>query len=192
MSREEEKNISPILQSGSWPLARAKRIDGYLKAAGVALAAGCAMLPFIVYWDRAEPTPPQNSTQNNIQDPLDRSKQTIFRRMNPFAPSETAAARPELDPNPTGATMSNGKGQPRAAGTEDASPEDQPFPEKPVFLLREVVGGMAMIEDGAGYWFVEKGSLLPDGSTLVAVSRSEGAGTWQLKTSSGDVIEQTE
>ncbi|RCS24071.1 hypothetical protein DUT91_11995 [Phyllobacterium salinisoli] len=166
-------------------------MDSYLKAAGVALAAGCAMLPFVVYLDRVEP-PQQNAAPKNVRDPLDRSKQTVFRRMNPFAPSETVAAKPELDPNPTGATMSNGKGQPRAAGAEEASPDKQPFPGKPVFLLREVVGGMAMIEDGAGYWFVEKGSLLPDGSTLTALSRSDGAGTWQLKTSTGDVIEQTQ
>lgn len=182
MSREEPKIT---------PLVPAKKIDGYLKAAGVALAAGCAMLPFVVYWDRAEP-PQQNTAQKDIRDPLDRSKQMIFRRMNPFAPNETAAAKPELDLNPTGATMSNGKGQPRTPGVDESAPENQPFPEKPVFILREVVGGMAMVEDSAGYWFVEKGSMLPDGSTLTALSRSSGAGTWQLKTSEGDVIEQTE
>jgi len=192
MSRKEEKNIPPVPQPASWPPAPAKKIDSYLKAAGVALAAGCAMLPFIVYLDRTDLTPPENSAQNNIQDPLDRSKQTIFRRMNPFAPSEIAAASPELDPNPTGATMSNGKGQPGSETADETSPENQPFPEKPVFLLRDVVGGMAMIEDSTGYWFVEKGSLLPDGSNLVALSRSDGAGTWQLKTSTGDVIEQTQ
>ncbi|YBV96589.1 hypothetical protein M1D80_24080 [Phyllobacteriaceae bacterium JZ32] len=192
MSREEKKNVLPVAESAPWPPAPAKKIDGYLKAAGVALAAGCAMLPFIVYLERSDPTPPQSAAQKDVRDPLDRSNQTVFRRMNPFAPSETAAAKPELDPNPTGATMSNGKGQPRTPGADETSPEKQPFPAKPVFLLREVVGGMAMIEDSTGYWFVEKGSLLPDGSTLVAVSRSEGAGTWQLKTSTGDVIEQTQ
>ncbi|PYE87711.1 hypothetical protein [Phyllobacterium leguminum] len=184
MSREEQNAPTEVS-------APAKKIDGYLKAAGVALAAGCAMLPFVVYWERAEP-PQQNAASKTIRDPLDRSKQEVARRMNPFAPSETAAANPELDPNPTGATMSNGKGQPRAAGSDETSPEQQPYPEKPVFLLREVVGGMAMVEDSAGYWFVEKGSLLPDGSTLTALSRSEGAGTWQLKTSEGDVIELAE
>ncbi|WP_420960913.1 hypothetical protein [Brucella sp. IR073] len=187
MSREEE-NIKPAIDSVTGLFGTAKVIDGYLKAAGVALAAGCAMLPFIVYWDRAD-TPPQNAEPKNIRDPLDRSKQTVFRKPGPFLPSETIAATPQLDTNPTGSTMSNGKGQPRAPGVDEASPENQPYPEKPVFYLREVVGGMAMIEDASGYWFVEKGSLLPDGSTLVAVSRSEGAGTWQLKTSAGDVIE---
>ncbi|PRD42783.1 hypothetical protein C5748_14730 [Phyllobacterium phragmitis] len=157
----------------------------------MALAAGCAMLPFVVYLERADP-PPQSAAQNNVRDPLDRSQQTIFRRMNPFAPADTVAAKSELDPNPTGATMSNGKGQPGTDAADEVSPDKQPFPAKPVFLLREVVGGMAMIEDGSGYWFVEKGSLLPDGSKLIALSRSNGAGTWQLKTSTGDVIEQTQ
>jgi hypothetical protein len=191
MSREEDK-IKPAVDAVTGLTGSAKVIDSYLKAAGVALAAGCAVLPFAVYWGNADNAPSQNTAQKNIRDPLDRSKQTVFRRMNPFTPSETAAAKPELDPNPTGTIMSNGKGQPRAPGMEETAPDQQPFPEKPVFYLREVVGGMAMIEDGTGYWFVEKGSLLPDGSTLTALSRSEGAGTWQLKTSTGDVIELTE
>lgn len=57
----------------------------------------------------------------------------------------------------TGSVMSNGKGLPGTGmgNGGDGSGEGQAFP-KPVFALREVVGGMAMIEDTSGYWFVEK------------------------------------
>ncbi|UXN66627.1 hypothetical protein N8E89_18490 (plasmid) [Phyllobacterium sp. A18/5-2] len=77
----------------------------------------------------------------------------------------------------------------RLAGIEEAS--KQPFPRKAVFLVREVVGGLVMIEDESGYWFVEKGSPLPDGSTLVAIERGNDPGSWSIKTSDGDVINRT-
>ena len=48
-----------------------------------------------------------------------------------------------------------------------------------------------MIEDESGYWFVEKGSPLPDGSTLVAIERGNDPGSWSIKTSDGDVISRT-
>ena len=77
----------------------------------------------------------------------------------------------------------------RVARIDDAI--KQPFPGKPAFLLREVVGGLVMIEDDAGYWFVEKGSTLPDGSKLIAIEHGSGADSWQIKTSDGDVITRT-
>lgn len=163
------------------------KVDRYLKIAAISLAAGSAMLPFITYLQRADLGASENA-ERKITDPLDRSEQKLFRRFPSFRPSEQVALHAEVDNTMTGSVMSNGKGLPGAAadGGDGNGGESQTMP-KPVFALREVVGGMAMIEDPSGYWFVEKGSLLPDGSRLVSIGG--GAGTWQLTTSSGDVVE---
>ncbi|WP_273793224.1 hypothetical protein [Brucella anthropi] len=164
------------------------KLDRYLKIAAITLAAGSAMLPFITYLQRADLGAPEKA-ERKIIDPLDRSEQKTVRRFPSFRPSEQVAPSAEVDDTMTGSVMSNGKGLPgTGAGGDGDGGEGQAFP-KPVFALREVVGGMAMIEDSSGYWFVEKGSLLPDGSRLVSIGR--GAGTWQLTTSSGDVIQKT-
>ncbi|WP_139976421.1 hypothetical protein [Ochrobactrum sp. CGA5] len=164
------------------------KVDRYLKIAAITLAAGSAMLPFITYLQRADLGAPEKA-ERKIIDPLDRSEQKTVRRFPSFRPSEQVAPSAEVDDTMTGSVMSNGKGLPgTGAGGDGDGGEGQAFP-KPVFALREVVGGMAMIEDSSGYWFVEKGSLLPDGSRLVSIGR--GAGTWQLTTSSGDVIQKT-
>ncbi|MBA8822224.1 hypothetical protein WKW50_22485 [Ochrobactrum sp. GPK 3] len=163
------------------------KVDRYLKIAAVTLAAGCAMLPFITYLQRIELAPAEKA-ERKIIDPLDRSEQKTVRRFPSFRPSDRVAPSADIDNTMTGSVMSNGKGLPgTGAGTGgEGGGDGQAFP-KPVFALREVVGGMAMIEDTSGYWFVEKGSLLPDGSRLVSIG--QGSGTWQLTTSSGDVIE---
>ena len=164
------------------------KVDRYLKIAAITLAAGSAMLPFITYLQRADLGAPETA-ERKIIDPLDRSEQKTVRRFPSFRPSEQVAPNADVDDTMTGSVMSNGKGLPgTGAGGDGEGGEGQAMP-KPVFALREVVGGMAMIEDTSGYWFVEKGSLLPDGSRLVSIGR--GAGTWQLTTSSGDVIQKT-
>ena len=163
------------------------KADRYLKVAAITLAAGSAMLPVVTYLQRVDINPAEKA-ERKIVDPLDRSEQKTVRRFPSFRTSERVALDADVDNTMTGSVMSNGKGLPgvEAGNNEDGEGEGQAFP-KPVFALREVVGGMAMIEDSSGYWFVEKGSLLPDGSHLVSIGR--GAGTWQLTTSSGDVIE---
>ncbi|APX68167.1 hypothetical protein J8E27_14885 [Brucella sp. 458] len=161
--------------------------DRYLMIAVIALAAGSALLPIVTYLQRVDFNP-ANKAERKIIDPLDRSAQKAVRRFPSFRPSEQVAPASEVDKTMTGSVMSNGKGLPGAGKGEGeiGDGREQPFP-KPVFALRDVVGGMAMIEDASGYWFVEKGSLLPDGSRLVSIGRS--AGTWQLTTSSGDIID---
>lgn len=165
------------------------QVDRYLKIAAITLAVGCAMLPFITYLQRVDLSPGQKA-DSKIVDPLDRSEQKTVRSFPSFQPKDQVAPNEDIDTTTTGSVMSNGKGLPgTGAGTGgDGDGEGQSLP-KPVFALREVVGGMAMIEDTSGYWFVEKGSLLPDGSHLVSIGRGNSAGTWKLTTSAGDVIE---
>ena len=164
------------------------QVDRYLKIAAITLAVGCAMLPLVTYLQRVDLSPDKKA-DSKIVDPLDRSEQKTVRHFPSFRPNDQVAPSEDIDTTTTGSVMSNGKGLPgTGAGNGGEGGEGQALP-KPVFALREVVGGMAMIEDTSGYWFVEKGSLLPDGSHLVSIGRGNQAGTWKLTTSSGDVIE---
>ncbi|MBA8879794.1 hypothetical protein [Phyllobacterium myrsinacearum] len=169
------------------PRQRDKRFDGYIKGAGFFLAIICAILPFVMYYDILEARPKPEMASKAVRDPLDRSNQKVVRKNNGSETPQSKTRDGALDPMTT-ATTSALTGD-RLAGINAAS--KQPFPEKPVFLVREVVGGLVMIEDNSGYWFVEKGSPLPDGSTLVAIERGTSAGAWQIKTSDGEVISRT-
>ncbi|QND50636.1 hypothetical protein HB779_01300 (plasmid) [Phyllobacterium sp. 628] len=166
---------------------RDKRFDGYIKGAGFVLATICAILPFVMYYDILEARPKPETTGKTVRDPLNRANQKVVRKNNGVEVSQSKTRDGELDPMTT-ATTSALTGD-RLAGIDAAS--KQPYPAKPVFLLREVVGGLVMIEDDTGYWFVEKGSPLPDGSTLVAIERGSNSGSWHIKTSDGDVINRT-
>ncbi|MGH6761689.1 MAG: hypothetical protein ACRECW_08925 [Phyllobacterium sp.] len=166
-----------------------RNIDGYLKAMGVTLAAGCALLPFAMYFETLQsklsrPAP----VESQIRDPLDRSKQKVFLTGRDKAFERPNAAKDDVDPIQTATTS-------RVVSSEDAAKreraKDQPYPDAPVYLLREVVGGLAMIEDDAGYWFVEKGSHLPDGTTVEKITQSAANGIWQITTSAGAVVPLT-
>jgi hypothetical protein len=169
------------------PRQRDKRFDGYIKGAGFVLATICAVLPFVMYYDILEARPRPEVTGKTVRDPLDRSNQKVVRKNNGREATLSKTKDGTLDPMTT-ATTSALTGD-RLDGINAAS--KQPYPDKPIFLLREVVGGLVMIEDNSGYWFVEKGSALPDGSTLVAIERGNATGSWQIKTSDGEVISRT-
>ncbi|WP_100003769.1 hypothetical protein [Phyllobacterium zundukense] len=167
---------------------RDKRFDGYLKGAGLFLATICAVLPFVMYYDILEARPRPPASGKEVRDPLDRTNQKVVRATHGNQGSSLHQRRGEDLDLMTTATTSEQTAD-RLARIEEAS--KQPFPGKPVFLVREIVGGLVMIEDETGYWFVEKGSTLPDGSKLVAIERGNDQGSWQIKTSDGDVINRT-
>lgn len=166
---------------------RDKRFDGYLKSAGFVLAVASFVLPFVMYFDVLDARPRLVSSGKKVNDPLNRTNQKVVRATHGRNGASPGKPSEELDPMTT-ATTADLK-EDRTTSLEEVS--KQPFPRKPVFLLREIVGGLVMIEDDSGYWFVEKGATLPDGSKLVAIERGDGKDAWQIKTSDGDVISRT-
>lgn len=164
-----------------------RSVDRFLKLSGLALAVVCALLPLAAHMQytrnaRLAAAGPGKT----IRDPLDRSGQkTVMPKVANAGPGADLTA-PGIDPATTGTAT-----QDDAAGGQ-GKPEDparQPFPPKPRFLLRDVVGGMGMIEDQTGFWFVEKGSLLPDSSRVADIAERDGI--WQITTDKGGVIRQT-
>lgn len=68
--------------------------------------------------------------------------------------------------------------------------DEQPFPaEIQQFKLVHIANGRAMIEDDAGLWVVQPGSVLPDSSQVVSIEKRDG--NWVLVTSNDHVLELT-
>jgi hypothetical protein len=65
--------------------------------------------------------------------------------------------------------------------------DQQPFPADAKFRMVHVANGRAMIQDDAGLWVVQRGSLLPDSSRVSAIEQR--GGKWVLVTSTDQVIE---
>ena len=89
----------------------------------------------------------------------------------------------QLDPVATGTPFGKKGGDDRAPGLDE-----QPFPaDFQQFKLVHVANGRAMIEDNAGLWVVQPGSLLPDSSRVASIEQRSGK--WVLVTSDDRVIE---
>ena len=84
------------------------------------------------------------------------------------------------DSVPTGATPDE---EQRITSASD----DQPFPGDEVrFSLVYAANGRAMIADDSGMYVVERGSLLPDNSTVASIEQRDGK--WVLVTSDDRVL----
>ena len=59
----------------------------------------------------------------------------------------------------------------------------------PQFRLVHVANGRAMIEDDAGLWVVQAGSMLPDSSRVAGIEQRDGK--WVLVTSTDRVVALT-
>jgi hypothetical protein len=59
----------------------------------------------------------------------------------------------------------------------------------PQFRLVHVANGRAMIEDDAGLWVVQAGSMLPDSSRVARIEKRDGK--WVLVTSTDRVVALT-
>ena len=70
------------------------------------------------------------------------------------------------------------------ASTSSLSPATMPQ-----FRLVHVANGRAMIEDDAGLWVVQPGSMLPDSSRVAGIEQRDGK--WVLVTSTDRVVALT-
>ncbi len=170
------------------PLAgiKAKSIwtDRVLAAAGICMAAAAAFFPWYVFFNEDKFGIHVASMDHTRDLPHTGPR-------NVFSVSPIAMVNKNKNPNPqaipldqlTTATVSKlGK---EKQGEPDPA-ENQPFPGESGFRLLHVANGRAMIEDNAGMYMVQIGSILPDQSRLASLEQRDGK--WVIVTSKGDVL----
>ncbi len=175
---------SPAAQEGR------RTSDLTIVALGLTLALICALFPWYIFFNqdqfgvRAMRFQGQGDTASDqlVSGPV---KQRVG------APMTLEKPPIELDFLATG-TLPNKKDDPLGiAPVPDI--EDQPYPgdeaPAPQFRLIHVANGRAMIQDDAGLWVVQPGSVLPDSSRVVSIEKRSGG--WVMVTSSNGVFELT-
>ncbi len=70
----------------------------------------------------------------------------------------------------------------------DSSAAQQPFPGGVNFKLLHVSNGRALIEDKSGMFLVQIGSVLPDESKLLSMTKVDGR--WKIVTSAGELYSE--
>lgn len=157
------------------------RGDMMIAGAGFALAIGCALFPWYVFFNQEKfgvTAVRFEGSDGSIPMPASLSyRPELLGR--PISAAEIPVL--ELDLLSTGTLPDEpGGGVPLA---------DQPFPgnaAKPAFKLVHVANGRAMLEDDNGLWVVQPGSVLPDESRVASIERrAEG---WVMVTSRNEVI----
>ncbi|TJW11633.1 MAG: hypothetical protein E5W82_17955 [Mesorhizobium sp.] len=155
-----------------------RRSDFVIAALGITLGLICALFPWYIFF---------NQEQFGVQAIKFGGSGSNAGRVaggsqlqNADAPL-TANDVPVVDLFATG-TLQDPEDPSQAPGVDQ-----QPFPVDARFRMVHVANGRAMIEDDAGLWIVQRGSLLPDSSRVSAIEQR--GGKWVLVTSSDQVIE---
>jgi hypothetical protein len=175
--------MSRLLRRGAKDRRRGGWGDMAIVAGGLALAAGCAVFPWYVFFNQEQfgiqaMNFAGNDAAATMPDDLAYAPERVRRQLNPGEIPMLS-----LDLLSTGTLPKGG------LGGREPPLEDQPFPgEKPKveFSLIHVANGRAMIEDAYGLWVVQKGSLLPDDSKVASIEKRDGG--WVIVTDGKRVI----
>lgn len=163
---------------------RNSRSDLIIASLGIALGLGCALFPWYIFFHQDKFGIRALKFGGNSQEqtgPIDLGSQGN-RIGAPVAVDDIPPM--DLDLFATG-TLATKK-----EDGEDGVPGviEQPFPaEIANFRVVHVANGRAMIEDDAGLWIVQRGSVLPDESRVAAIEQR--AGRWVVVTTADRVLE---
>lgn len=174
----------PVARTAAKP-AREKRSRGdiALIAGGVALAVGCAMFPWYIFFNQEKFDAPRVVFSGvEVTPSADGGSATpVLPRSGDVDVRLVDVPQLKLDDMPTASL-------PDDVETKKTVPLDQqPLPTgKPNFKVVHFSPGRAMVEDDTGIWVVQPGSPLPDGSRVRSISRKDGR--WALLTNTGQVL----
>ena len=172
------------LKRGASRRRRFRLSDILLGAAGLALGISCAWFPWYVFMHQDE-FGFRGSNLGKVDAALATSRSGSAAPLYPDYIDSSINPNAALDQLSTGTTP--GEGEPPPA---PATADEQPFPGHEVdFRLVMVANGQAMIEDGASFWVVQQGSILPDNSSVAAIEQRDGR--WVIVTSKDKVVELT-
>ena len=155
-----------------------RRSDFVIAALGVTLGLICAMFPWYIFF---------NQEQFGVQAIKFGGTGTNSGREGGGVVTSRSAPLTAKDlPNTSIDLFATGTVQDDA--TPAQPPGDQPFPaDVAKFRMVHVANGRAMIEDDTGLWIVQRGSTLPDSSTVSSIEQRNGK--WVMLTSTNQVIQ---
>ena len=156
-----------------------RRSDFVVAALGITLGLICALFPWYIFFNQEQfgvQAIAFGGSGNNIGRGSGGSQQE-----NAGAPL-TAKDVPDVDLFATGTLPDKPEDPNKAPGLDE-----QPFPaDADKFRMVHVANGRAMIEDDTGLWIVQRGSTLPDSSTVSSIEQRNGK--WVMLTSTDQVI----
>jgi hypothetical protein len=155
-----------------------RRSDFVIAALGVTLGLICALFPWYIFF---------NQEQFGVQAIKFGGTGTNSGREGGGVVTSRSAPLTAKDlPNTSIDLLATGTVQDEA--TPAQPPGDQPFPaDVAKFRMVHVANGRAMIEDDTGLWIVQRGSTLPDSSTVSSIEQRNGK--WVMLTSTNQLIQ---
>ncbi|RVD16692.1 MAG: hypothetical protein EOS73_27565 [Mesorhizobium sp.] len=155
-----------------------RRSDFVIAALGITLGLICALFPWYIFFNQDQ-FGVQAMKFGGTGSNSGRAGGGVFaERSAPLTAKDIPAAN--LDLLATGTV--------RDDANPAAAPDEQPFPaDAAKFRMVHVANGRAMIQDDAGLWIVQRGSILPDSSQVSSIEQRNGK--WVMVTSADRVIE---
>ena len=153
-----------------------RRSDFVVAALGITLGLICALFPWYIFFNQEQFGVQAIKFGGTGTNSGRAGGGVVAERSAPLTAKDVPAANLDLlatgtvqdDPNP--------------------APAEQPFPaDATKFRMVHVANGRAMIEDDAGLWIVQRGSILPDSSQVSSIEQRKGK--WVMVTSTDQVIE---
>lgn len=171
------------------PARRSRRTDLMVAALGITVGLICALFPWYIFFNPDKFGPPVVQFGGSGDAPPNASVVLSPQTERVGAPSEAEALPADtLDMLATGTTPGEGAAEEEGA---EAAPVEQPFPAAPIpFHVVYIANGRAMVEDDSGFFIVQRGSVLPDDSTVASIE--ERNGRWVVVTSNDEVLKPTD
>ena len=155
-----------------------RRSDFVIAALGITLGLICALFPWYIFFNQDQFGVQAMKFGGTGSNSGRAGGGVVAQRSAPLTAKDVPAAN--LDLLATGTV--------RDDANPAAAPDEQPFPaDAAKFRMVHVANGRAMIQDDAGLWIVQRGSILPDSSQVSSIELRNGK--WVMVTSADQVIE---
>ncbi|MER9580642.1 hypothetical protein [Mesorhizobium sp. M0276] len=155
-----------------------RRSDFVIAALGITLGLICALFPWYIFFNQDQFGVQAIKFGGTGTNSGRAGGGVVAQRSAPLTAKDVPAAN--LDLLATGTVQDDANPSP--------APDDQPFPaDAAKFRMVHVANGRAMIEDDAGLWIVQPGSILPDTSQVSSIEQRNGK--WVMVTSTNQVIQ---
>jgi len=153
-----------------------RRSDFVIAALGLTLGLICALFPWYIFFNQEQFGVQAIKFGGTGSNSGRAGGGVVAQRSAPLTAKDVPAANIDL--------LATGTVQ----DSPNPAPGEQPFPaDAATFRMVHVANGRAMIEDDAGLWIVQRGSILPDSSQVSSIEQRNGK--WVMVTSTDQVIE---